>query len=111
MMTYKACGESGYGAASFDTSDRWHYLEVQANPTGFRVYISSHTTYRARRAEWVGRDAVAVGRAVAAGEMHPAILADWCDDNTPASRDSDFKVGEWLRAAVVEDEDFSDLPF
>lgn len=99
-MTSLAKMTDGYGAASFGlpgTGLCQQYVEVQANPTGFKVrYHRGGRTFN-MHAVYIGADAVAVGAAVCNGEMPPAILADWCDDNTPARCDHDFNPGAILR--------------
>jgi hypothetical protein len=95
--------QAEYAAASWGIEgDAFHWLELQVRPGSISLYISTDRAYRARRAEWTGEYAVAVGHAVAAGEMPPAVFADWIDEFPPVQggRDVEFKAAEWMRRAV-----------
>ena len=93
----------GYGAAGFDLLGERifrDYLEIQANPTGFKVKHYRANSAHPKQAEWIGADAVAVAAALCNGDMPPAILADFCDEATPIACDYDFKAGPLLREAL-----------
>lgn len=100
----------GYAAAEFDTADLWHSVEIQVHPARLVVYLSGHAAYRARRAIWDGPEAAAIGRSVCAGECPAGVLADWCEEHEPASRDWDFDPAKWLRRTIPPAE-LPDIPF
>lgn len=66
---------------------------------GYRFLKTLRERVRVSVARWVGADAAAMGRAVVLAETcDAAVLADWCDDATPA--EGTFAHGELLRAAI-----------
>jgi hypothetical protein len=83
-------------AASSHQADFFTHIEIQVVPGKLKVYAST-SVYRARRGVWCGPEAVAIGKAVCAGECPREILADWCQDHAPESCDHDFDVPTWLR--------------
>ena len=110
MTSYTACGEAGYGWAQFDVEGELTSIGVRVEPNSLAVYLTSFVPYHTRRAVWTGAEAVLMGRAVCSGQMHPAILADWCDENEPFRCDRDFDPAKWLRKAMLVI-DTSELPF
>lgn len=97
--------DGGHGACTMDLSMSSMdfgspYLEVQVHPELLKVYLCGRGYYRSRRAEWVGREAAAIGLALCKGELPHDIFADWCEGNTPSHRDQDWDVIESMRNLV-----------
>lgn len=104
MATYSKMSE-GYGVAAFSVVDDrpafcWDPLEVHVNPERLKIIVTpAGGMAYPRVGEWHGPDAIAVGAAVCNGHMPPAVLADFCDENTPTRCDSKLNAGDCLRRA------------
>lgn len=96
----------GTGSVEFDTTG-WETCTVEVSRGRLFVRENNVARRNAFHAEWVGEDALMVGRAVLAGEMHPHIFADWCDENKPsyASRFDgglrQYNPGRFLRLTIA----------
>jgi hypothetical protein len=90
----------GYGAAMFDLSSSYRYIEIQVTPKVMKIYLRSQFQGIYYLASWAGEEALIIGAAVVNGHMPPAILADWCDENETVTCHYGFTPSKWLRIAV-----------
>ncbi len=105
MASYSNMSD-GYGAAEFTVDNGlpvpawWDSLRVDVNPERLKITVTlAGGKAYTRVGEWYGPDAVAVGAAVCNGHMPAAVLADFCDENTPNRACSDLNAGARLRKA------------